>query len=162
MAVAPKSTPVLQKIKENAAIANTAFDTLTAGEVSKKMPFLKFPNDYECLCTESKSGYISPRRLVRAQKSLAAQAGCDVVDDIVQRLDKDRSSGYINIVTDKQQIFRTKRALICTGAFTICRDLLPSNRLPKLKIQTETVSKVYILLVSLRGIEIVCIFVSPN
>ena len=107
------------------------------------MPFLKFPDHYKCMYIDSDGGYISPRKLVKAQKLLAAKSGCEIVADIVQHITiLKEPTECVSVVTDTHRVFQSKRVLIASGAFTSCRNLLPRSRLPNLQILGKTITLV--------------------
>ncbi|XP_038066968.1 uncharacterized protein LOC119736994 [Patiria miniata] len=107
-------------------------DLLTAEGVRERYPFLDtsrygdtamlFPVD---------GGLANPRMIVHAQQKAAALQGCDIIDDVVDSVEElgDHTHGepVMRVLTKKGRRLLAKKVLLCTGAFTQLKDLLPPS-----------------------------------
>ena len=104
---------------------------LTEGGVLKAAyPYLKVSPDTEGIYTSKKSGHISPRLMVIAQRQIAMMLGCDIINDVAQKIEEkeENQKKYLEVTTEKGRKFVTRKVLLATGAFTECKDLLPRNK----------------------------------
>ena len=118
------------KVKATANELNEPVQILDHEELKKRFPYLATSHIHEGIYTNQKSGHISPRNLVAAQKMAAKKAGCDVINDVVKRIMPIGSGGYEIEAEMGGQRIRTKKVLLATGSFTDSRDLLPKNLQP--------------------------------
>ncbi|GBN27126.1 hypothetical protein AVEN_224324-1 [Araneus ventricosus] len=118
---------------------NIAFSDLSDGDAFKRrFPYLQ-TDDCDCrIFDDNGAGYVSARRLVKAQKKVARLQGCEIIEDIVREV-KDLHEGVHQVITEKNGIIRAKRVLICAGAFTNYIRLQPVGRV-KMVINKETVA----------------------
>ena len=72
------------KVKVTANKLNEPVQILDHQELRKRFPYLATSQIHEGVYTNQKSGHISPRNLVTAQKMAAKKAGCDVINDVVK------------------------------------------------------------------------------
>ena len=112
--------------------------------LGKLFPFLFLYNTQAGIFTPKRSGHISARKMVEAQIKAVIMAGCDVIYDIVQRIVPIGQHGYHIEAEKTKTIFRTKRVLLATGAFTHKRNLLPKQYI----LDMETIG-ITVLLVNL-------------
>ncbi len=82
--------------------------------------------------------------MVEAQIKAAIMAGCDIIYDIVQRIVPIGQHGYQIQAEKTKTVFRTKRVLLATGAFTHNTNLLPKQYI----LDMETIG-ITVLLVNL-------------
>ena len=61
-------------------------------------------------------GYLSPRNLVRAQKKIAQDQGCTMVDGLVTGLVKD--GNIWKIETQSGEYFYSKAVALCQGTYS--------------------------------------------
>ncbi|GBN25845.1 hypothetical protein AVEN_58858-1 [Araneus ventricosus] len=104
-------------------------------------PVINSPMTDDCDCRifdDNGAGYVSARRLVKAQQKMARLQGCEIIEDIVREV-KDLHEGVHQVITEKNGIIRAKRVLICAGAFTNYIRLQPVGRV-KMVINKETVA----------------------
>ena len=127
------------KVKTTANELNEPVQILDHQELKKRFPYLAISHIHEGVYTNQKSGHISPRNLVTAQKIAAKNAGCDVIDDVVKRITPIGSGGYEIEAEGSGQRIRTKKVLLATGSFIESRDLLPKNLQPLVTTSSVTV-----------------------
>ena len=101
---------------------------MTSQELSSSFPFFKF-SQYDSAIYESKNaGNVSPRKLLKAHKVMAAKQGCDFINDIVCQVFKDINAAGCDVMIVQLETGRKvvcKSVLLAPGAFTSFRDLLP-------------------------------------
>ncbi|XP_033634259.1 uncharacterized protein LOC117295657 [Asterias rubens] len=128
------------------AIAKEGGRFLSASEVQDLYPFLDtskygdqaflFPQD---------AGYVNPRLVVAAQQKVAKEQGCDIIDDVVESVEEESyqtdKEAVMKIITKSGNIFWSKRVLLCCGAFTQLKDLLPRDLELDLKVDGTFVVK---------------------
>lgn len=112
---------------------------------NRKFPFMKLLDDEVVLLDSGGAGHISARNLVAAQQQIAGKQGCVIIRDIVSNIEECvQSMGLtkMKVTTDSGNVILAQRILICTGAFTNCRQLLPNYRslVPNMKITQDTVA----------------------
>ena len=61
-------------------------EVLGCRELKKRFPFLTIKENHGGLFSLKKSAYINPRKLIKAQKQLALEEGCDVINDVVKKI----------------------------------------------------------------------------
>ncbi|XP_022106208.1 probable sarcosine oxidase [Acanthaster planci] len=88
---------------------------------------------------KSGAGYLSPRKLVRAQQMLAHRQGCKIVDDIVNRLSCHDSQHSFDLITEGGKIIHAKKVLLCAGASLALEDFLPGGLQLDLALKTQLV-----------------------
>ncbi len=119
---------------------NLEYSILQGKDLHSRFPYFRFLSNEEGIYSATRSGYVSPRNVVKMEKLLAIRKGCTVIDDVVNSI-KDGNGGHV-IQTDDGRIFRSRKVLVTTGAFTHCRDLLPKGFKPKMQIIPNCVIKV--------------------
>lgn len=119
---------------------------LDHSELEKQFPFLNFSKFDEAIYEENSSGYISPRRLIAAHRTLAKRNGCDFIDDIAKDVNRLVIDGqYIMCVTtDCGRLIHANKVLLATGAFTSFRSLLPDHLVLNVELAPITVARVEI------------------
>lgn len=111
----------------------------------KKFPFIHLRQDEIALFDNTGAGYISARGLVAAQQEIARKQGCVIIRDVVSAIEEFRHSNdniLLKITTDCGNIIEAQRVVICTGAFTNFRQLLPNYGIlsPDMEITEDTVA----------------------
>ena len=103
--------------------------TLCPEGVVGALPFLSLPVKASA-CYEAPGqggGYLRPRDLVRAQKKIAQDQGCTMVDGLVTGLVKD--GNIWKIETQSGEYFYSKAVALCQGTYSglsfLAKDLLP-------------------------------------
>ncbi len=120
------------QVKATAKKLGQHVDVLSFTQLKGKWPDLAITETQEGVYTNKKSGHISPRNLVAAQKEAACLAGCDIIDDIVKKLTPIGSGGYQIQAERSAKMYRSRKVLLATGAFTEFRSLLPHDMIPDL------------------------------
>ena len=126
-------------VKATANKLNEPVQILDHEDLRKRFPYLVTSQIHEGVYTNQKSGHISPRNLVTAQKIAARKAGCDITKDVVKRITPIGSGGYEIEAEMSGQRIRTKKVLLAAGSFTESRDLLPKNLQPLVTPSSVTV-----------------------
>lgn len=111
-------------------MGNVSYKSLNAAGLQAQFPYLHAEESWQVLFNFRNAGYISARNLVAAQQKIAASHGCDIINDVVvkvQEKEKSRDS-FVNIVCQSGREVAAKRVLLCTGAFSNSYDLLPRGK----------------------------------
>ena len=111
-------------------------------QMKEKFPYLATSEDRIGTYQEVNAGYISPRKMVKVQKLLAGQGGCDIINDIVKRISPIGSAWYEIEAEKSGHVIRGKKVLVATGCFTHSRDLLPKGL--ELKILPAGITSLYV------------------
>ena len=125
-------------------------ETLSGTEVCSKFPFLSIPNMDEAVFESHFAGYISPRRLIKAQITIAKKNGCQHIQEVVRSVsrvlhnDSNKCEVVMEVVTDSGRKVLAKKVLLCTGAFTAFRKLLGTEVSPDTKLFPLAVTKLEI------------------
>ena len=125
-------------------------ETLSGTEVCSKFPFLSIPNMDEAVFESHFAGYISPRRLIKAQITIAKKNGCQHIQEAVRSVsrvfqdDSNKCEVVMEVVTDSGRKVLAKKVLLCTGAFTVFRKLLGTEVSPDTKLFGLSVTKLEI------------------
>ena len=144
LSVGPKFGKYIESVKDVARNLNISVETFSSPAIKDFYPYLNFKDYNEFVLTRKKAGHISPRKLVRAQKKIAAKQGCDIIDDVACGLDSATTlKRHIRISTDSGRLIKARKVLIATGAFTMHRTLIQQSMQPEMKYLSQTVVKVY-------------------
>jgi sarcosine oxidase len=96
---------------------------------------LQFPEGYDIYVEGAPSGYINPRDMVRAQVTVAAAAGADIVRETAVTV---RNHGsHMQVITREGNEYRAHKVLVAAGAYTNSFELLP--RPLALRVKSETI-----------------------
>lgn len=107
---------------------------LTAAESRERFPFLHFAADAQLHLEPAPAGIIAPRRLIRAQKSIAQAHGAQLVSDLALRIEQE---GGTYIIYTGATSYKASQVLLATGAYT---SLMPLTGVDlSLTVRTETV-----------------------
>ncbi len=124
-------TPMRQRL---AARSGLAVETLSSDELQQRYTNLSFGPNVSGYYEPSPSGYLNPRRLVRAQLTAAVAAGATLCRETAQGVEL-TASGVV--VHAGGRDYAAARAVLCTGAFSNTTAFLP--RPLALRLKTETV-----------------------
>jgi sarcosine oxidase len=104
---------------------NLTHSILNLIELNKKYPYFKFNNsEHSSIYLKNNAGFINPRKLIKAQNFIAKKNGADLIDE--EFVIKINHSKYpYEIITNKNNIYFSKKIVLTTGAFTNIYDLLP-------------------------------------
>ncbi|GFT31236.1 peroxisomal sarcosine oxidase [Nephila pilipes] len=134
-----KESPHLLKWKTELETRKIPFhDFLNKDILEQRYPYLKLEDCYDFFLDDNGSGHISPRNIVEAQKKVAEEQGCVIVNEVVNEV-KDNCSGIHEVRTESGKLITAKRLLFCTGAFTKLKYLNPVEKL-KITAHKETAS----------------------
>ncbi|XP_045215480.2 uncharacterized protein LOC123565756 [Mercenaria mercenaria] len=118
----------LKKTNEVALRNGIRMQNLDNELLNQRFPYLRFRDDTIGSIEMKKAGYINPRRIVEAQKAMAAKQGCTIFDDVVNdvsRIVQSDGSYAMLVKTEGGRSILSKKVLLATGAFTTFRNLLP-------------------------------------
>ncbi|XP_038070809.1 uncharacterized protein LOC119739803 [Patiria miniata] len=112
--------------------AKTECLLLTAEGVCERYPFLDTSRYGDtAMLLPVDAGHANPRMIVRAQQKAAVLQGCDIIDDVVESVgesgDHTHGEPLMRVVMEKGRPLLAKKVLLCTGAFTQLKNLLPSS-----------------------------------
>lgn len=123
---------------------------LSGADVRSQFPFLSISNRDEAVFESHFAGYISPRRLVKAQIAIAKKNGCQHIQEVVRSVtrvvvntNRDADS-VMEVTTDYGRRILARKVLVATGAFTTFRNLLGVEVSPDTKLFPLAVTKVEI------------------
>ncbi|MEO1491440.1 MAG: FAD-dependent oxidoreductase [Pseudomonadota bacterium] len=91
-------------------------ERLDTAAIRARYPFLAVPDDADGLVETGGAGYISPRRMVRAQSALADEAGATLMRQAARAI-RPVSTG-VEVELWDGSLLTTEKVLIATGAFT--------------------------------------------
>ncbi|XP_038070801.1 uncharacterized protein LOC119739799 [Patiria miniata] len=105
---------------------------LTAEGVRERYPYLDTSRYGDtAMLLPVDAGHANPRMIVRAQQEAAALRGCDIIDDVVQSVEESGNHTHgeplMRVVIEKGRPLLAKKVLLCTGAFTQLKNLLPPS-----------------------------------
>ncbi|XP_023244154.1 uncharacterized protein LOC111642107 [Centruroides sculpturatus] len=132
---------------QNACVVNNVpVEDLSDDSMFKqKFPFMNLREDEVALFDYTGAGYISARNLVAAQQEISRRQGCTIIRDVVSSIEEFNHSNdniVLKITTDCGNIIEAQRVVICTGAFTNFRQLLPNYGIlsPDMEITEDSVA----------------------
>ena len=79
---------------------------------------------------------------VEAELTVALRQGCDVIREVVNRIDypdSDVDKETLVVHTDLGNVFYCRKVILATGAFTELRQLLPRGVAPNIRLITQSV-----------------------
>ena len=79
---------------------------------------------------------------VEAELTVARRQGCDVIREVVNRIDypdSDVDKETLVVHTDLGNVFYCRKVILATGAFTELRQLLPRGVAPNIRLITQSV-----------------------
>lgn len=123
---------------------------LSGAEVRSQFPFLSIPNSDEAVFESHFAGYISPRRLVKAQIAIAKKNGCQHIQEVVRSVTRvvvntnTDADSVMEVTTDSGRRILARKVLVATGAFTAFRNVLGVEVSPDTKLFPLAVTKLEI------------------
>eukprot|EP00571_Detonula_confervacea_P017064 CAMPEP_0172309248 /NCGR_PEP_ID=MMETSP1058-20130122/9602_1 /TAXON_ID=83371 /ORGANISM="Detonula confervacea, Strain CCMP 353" /LENGTH=703 /DNA_ID=CAMNT_0013021843 /DNA_START=119 /DNA_END=2230 /DNA_ORIENTATION=+ len=142
LAVGLDGGDMMNKRRETAESMGVECAGLDAADLREEFPHLAFPHDCVGLYEKKHSGYISARGLVEAQTAAAQTHGVDVIDEVVNCVERcvceTNGDEYFCIEVGQDQIIKANKVLVAAGAFCNARSLLPT-KLELVPIKTQTV-----------------------
>ena len=141
------------QVKETAKSMNEEIEVLGHEDLKRKFPYLATSSQQEGVYTSRKSGHIDARTMVKAQKQVASLKGCDIIDDIVNKVtpigcqssQKEGPTHQVYLERSGKTV-HAKKVLLTTGAFVHSRNLLPDGW--KLDLMTNGIA---VLLVNIHS-----------
>ena len=112
---------------------------LNSEHLKKQFPYLGACATLEGVYAPRNAGHISPRNLIQAQQLLARRSGCEVINDVVNRITILGSGDFQLETENSETTIKTKKVLLTTGNFTNARELLPYQLELKLDLYGITV-----------------------
>ena len=113
------------RVIQSANALHVATNVLDSQAIAKTFSYFSFPADTEGVFEPSGAGHISPRKLVKAQAILAAQAGASVISQEVIKLTSE--SGHVSVHLGNGETVSAEKVLIAAGGFTNGSGLLPNS-----------------------------------
>ncbi|XP_033630824.1 uncharacterized protein LOC117292780 [Asterias rubens] len=101
----------------------------SASAIQQLYPYIDISADSpNGILAQTNAGYLIARDYVKAQTLVARRQGCDVITDVVNRVTNGLAGDdHVLVETEGGKKLRAKRVLLCTGAFTHFKDLLPEG-----------------------------------
>ena len=134
----------IQSINEAARQCDVTVEQVDGKEFKKQYPYFRFPEEVRAVLEKQNAGYINPRKLVKAQITIATRNGCTFMDDTVSRVDRvlhdDGCTYVMKVVTETGSTMLAKSVLLATGAFTNSRAVLPSGLVVNQTLMALTVA----------------------
>ena len=119
---------------------NKDFVRLGREDLREKLGYMNFSDD-DCALFDEQGGWINPRKLVDAEILVSSKHGCDVLRNVVCEITEtyqDSVTRY-TLRTERGTRLISRRVLLATNVFTMHRNLLPSNVVPKFYASPQTV-----------------------
>lgn len=136
LVVGPKRGDYIANVIAAADALKVKADVLDDTALKAAFPFFAFAGENEGVHEAEGAGYISPRRLVKAQSALAAKAGAKVLKETVSSI---REEGGLAVVTTVEgNRYTAEKALMATGGFSISNRLLEAP--VDLKVRGRTIA----------------------
>ncbi|XP_070542986.1 peroxisomal sarcosine oxidase-like [Ptychodera flava] len=126
-----KSDPRMENVLKITECMGPQALVLDRTMVSEKYPFLSIRQVDDVLLQTKSAGFVSPRKLVLAQQAAAHSQGCDIFNDVVDKVhevDKSDGSKCMMVATLNGHTYLAKRVLLTPGAFIGFRSLLPVGK----------------------------------
>lgn len=96
---------------------------------------LAFPSRYESIYEPDPAGFISPRRLITAQLTIAKAHGCErIAEQVVSVIE---TADLVRVTTESGTVLEAERVLVCAGAYTDVSGLLSTTL--GLRVKSETI-----------------------
>lgn len=140
--IGPGDDTIWNSIENCAQGLQYEYHKLNVQELKRQFPYFDLPANYIGFHEASSAGYISPRGQVEAEIKAATGSGCDLIRDIVNRVDRNEEGKFV-ITTESNITIKSRKIVVATGAFTLFKDIIPTDIRQKLDITcgTQTVVK---------------------
>ncbi len=131
----------LDQVEELGKKFNSPYTFFENGNaLNTSFPDFHFPEISKGIFEQAPSGYINPRLLIKAQLEIFTKNNGTVINDIAHDIIYEDAS--IKIINKEGNIFKSKKVLVATGAFTNSFNLLHKKLAFKLKSETTIWAKV--------------------
>ncbi|XP_070542977.1 N-methyl-L-tryptophan oxidase-like isoform X2 [Ptychodera flava] len=137
LVIGNQNDPYIQRVQKIMACMKTQVEILDKRGLSEKYPFLSQTLSEDTFILSESSGYVSPRRLIKAQLKAARLQGCALIDDVVDHVtevNQSDGSKQMKVSTRKGQIYLARKVLLAPGGFIGFRDLLPKGKKLDIKL----------------------------
>lgn len=135
---APSATVQPEYDNEVVAAYGINVDHLSAGELLRAFPYLRFPGAEDGLFESAPAGYINPRALIRAQLAIAGKQGAEVVREVVTAVEQ--TGDHLVVRTKEGSQYQARKVLIAAGAFSNFIEMDGGQKWPlPLRLKTETI-----------------------
>ncbi|XP_033725915.1 monomeric sarcosine oxidase-like [Pecten maximus] len=140
----PAQGKFMSDTKRTVSSQNIPHEYLTPELLKTRLPYLNLPDTDEAIYETTRAGYINPRALINAQKRVAMDNKCDVIDDVVCKVSQEHVNGvsFMSVLTEGGRRIEANRVLLATGSFTTFRDLLRTGTEPEVTLCPLAVAKV--------------------
>ncbi|KAJ8029994.1 Peroxisomal sarcosine oxidase [Holothuria leucospilota] len=138
-----KGSDFLSSVEESCKNRKINFQYCSQDDLRSLFPYLKFSPNKGYLFTRERSGHISPRQLIIAQKTAAHLQGCEIISDTVMDVKRTSEGGQRSVCMSMKNNGKVyaNRILLCTGAFTNFLGLLKEELKLDIRVGSETVVK---------------------
>lgn len=123
--VAPAGGDRITKTRAAADSLNVETRLLDGAALRQTFPYFALPEDCDGVFQSTDAGYISPRRLVKAQSLIAEKRGATVIRDYVTSI-RDGGSA-VAVETSGGKTVTAEKVLLAAGGFSIGENLLPQS-----------------------------------
>ncbi|RDD36956.1 N-methyl-L-tryptophan oxidase [Trichoplax sp. H2] len=143
--IGPKQDIIWGKIEKCAKDLQINYNRLNNKDLKSRFPYLHLADDYIGFYEANSAGYISPRGQVKAEIKAAMDNGCQLIRDIVYQVQRSQDGKFI-ITTESNRVISSQKIVVATGAFTLFKDIIPTDIRKKLAITcgTQTVVKLQV------------------
>ena len=144
LAVGLNNSDMMNRRIQIAESMGVEYISLDEEKLRGQFPYLSFPRDCVGLHETKHSGYISARRLVQAQTDAARNLGVEVIDSVVNGVERRMCETtcelyfHINVAGSSKETITANKVLVACGAFCNAQPLLP-RKLELMPIKTQTV-----------------------
>ncbi|KAL3865814.1 hypothetical protein ACJMK2_043164 [Sinanodonta woodiana] len=146
MQVGTRNSQYINDVRQTNSALNISSREMNVSDMAKMFPYISFADDDVAHYQSTNSGHISPRNLVRAQQVIASRNRCTLIRDVVaniRRIVQSDGSYVMEVTTDSGSVYKSKKVLVTTGAFTTFRNILPyTDVVPDCTLYPITVAKV--------------------
>lgn len=123
--VAPAGGDYTRDTKAAAGSLGVDVEEMDAAALSKTFPYFALPRGCEGVFQPQDAGYISPRRLVKAQSAIAEKRGATVIRDYASAI---RQQGdAVAVTTASGETITAEKVLLAAGGFSISENLLAES-----------------------------------
>ncbi|QRM44988.1 FAD-dependent oxidoreductase [Rhizobium sp. BG4] len=123
--VAPAGSDYTRDTKNAADSLNVETRMLDGAALKQAFPYFALPQGCEGVFQREDAGYISPRRLVRAQSTIAEKRGATVIRDYVTAIRDE--GGIVAVETSGGRTVTAEKVLLAAGGFSISANLLAES-----------------------------------
>jgi len=123
--VAPSGSDYTRKTRDAADSLGVETRMLDADSLEQAFPYFALPPNCEGVFQQKDAGYISPRRLVKAQSVIAEKRGATIIRDYVTAIRDE--GGVVSVQTSGGRTVTAEKVLLAAGGFSISENLLSES-----------------------------------